>query len=36
MEYERCELEIIYFEEADIITESTPEGDPFDGEVITP
>lgn len=31
MEYERCELEIIYFEEADVITDST-----FDGEVITP
>lgn len=28
MEYEKCEFEIIYFEEADIITESGP----FDGE----
>ena len=27
MEYERCAFEIIYFEEADVITDST-----FDGE----
>lgn len=33
MEYEKCEFEIIFFEEADIITESTPDGDEFDGEI---
>jgi hypothetical protein len=30
MEYEECKIEIIYFEEADVITESIPEGDDFD------
>ena len=33
MEYEKCEFEIIFFEEADIITERSPDGDEFDGEI---
>ena len=33
MEYEKCEFEIIFFEDAGVIVTSTPEGDPFDGEV---
>lgn len=33
MEYEKCKFDIIYFEEADIITESKPENDDdFGGE----
>ena len=33
MEYEKCEFEIIFFEEADIITDSIPQGDDHDGEI---
>ena len=33
MEYEKCEFEIIFFDETDIIVTSTNQDDDFDGEI---